>query len=50
MFIPLAAVVGLSFVTCANPTIGIVLLVIGIAFTYEFSQSNKTFFKKLITS
>lgn len=33
MFVPLASVIGLAFVTCANPGIGIALLVIGIAFT-----------------
>ena len=33
LFIPMGSVLGLAFVTCANPNIAIALLVIGISFT-----------------
>ncbi|CAF0884887.1 unnamed protein product [Brachionus calyciflorus] len=33
LFVPLCSVIGLSFVTCKNPALGIALLVIGISFT-----------------
>jgi ACS family sodium-dependent inorganic phosphate cotransporter-like MFS transporter 5 len=33
MFVPMLAVIGLSFVTCSHKAIGVALLVIGLAFT-----------------
>ncbi len=33
-FVPMLAVVGLIFVTCMYPTLAIVLLIIGISFSY----------------
>lgn len=33
LFVPLCAIIGLSFVTCQYPIVGIILLVIGISFS-----------------
>ncbi|RNA04067.1 inorganic phosphate cotransporter isoform X3 [Brachionus plicatilis] len=40
LFVPLLSVIGLSFVTCKQPILGIALLVIGISFTcFKFFKS-----------
>jgi ACS family sodium-dependent inorganic phosphate cotransporter-like MFS transporter 5 len=39
MFVPILALIGLSFVTCEQPVLAVILLVIGISFTYSMNYS-----------